>query len=596
MQNRYQRLGRNAALVESECAIRWCLFRTVCVVAVYLLTVMPQNQLFAHDAGKESFVAGDENEEGDDHGFLAHNIEVLSHLTMAEIGGDAPVSDRNNWKQVNGSDIWGWTDPETLREYALVGRSDSLAFVDVSTPTAPIYLGSLPTHTFNYLYRDVKTFGNYAYIVSDVANHGMQVFDLTRLRDLSEAPDEFWQPDAHYGRFGNAHNIVINPESGRTIAVGSNTQNGGLHFVDISEPLQPSFAGGMASIGYTHDAQAITYRGPDEEHEGREIVLAFTIDSMSIVDATTPNRPRRISRTSYEDHHYAHQGWVTEDHRFVLMNDELDEMNLHLEKPRTHVWNIEDLENPKYMGFHEGSVKAIDHNLYVRGEYVYQSHYLSGLRVLKMSDVESGQLEEVAWLDTHPTIDALSFGGVWSAYPYFDSGTIVMSDMSKGLIVARLDLPVVGDFNDDGVLGIDDLNLLEDRIALAAAADEFDLNEDGHVDELDRLAWVRDVKQTFLGDANLDGVFDSSDLVFVFQRSEYEDNIVANSRWQTGDWNGDREFDTSDLVAAFQDGGYTTGEQKKPVVLPEPMELCLLSHLVISILIRRHRRNATGGR
>ena len=87
---------------------------------------------------------------------------------------------------------------------------------------------------------------------------------------------------------------------------------------------------------------------------------------------------------------------------------------------------------------------------------------------------------------------------------------------------------------------------------------QFDLNADGQLNDLDWRTMVYDVLTTSFGDANLDGQFDSSDLVLVFQVGEYEDSLATNSTWAGGDWNGDGEFSSADIIFAFQTGGYST--------------------------------------
>ena len=99
---------------------------------------------------------------------------------------------------------------------------------------------------------------------------------------------------------------------------------------------------------------------------------------------------------------------------------------------------------------------------------------------------------------------------------------------------------------------------------------EFDLDNDGFVNEVDRDVWVQDLRGTWYGDANLDGEFDSTDLTFVFQTGEYEDQVPLNSGWQDGDWNGDGDFSSSDLVVAFADGGYEIGPRPAAAAVPEP--------------------------
>ncbi|MCA9215473.1 MAG: hypothetical protein KDB27_20550 [Planctomycetales bacterium] len=114
---------------------------------------------------------------------------------------------------------------------------------------------------------------------------------------------------------------------------------------------------------------------------------------------------------------------------------------------------------------------------------------------------------------------------------------------------------IKGDFNGDGVLDLIDVNLLSAAI-LSSQEYVFDLDNDGEVNAFDLEFLVLDLIGTVRGDANLDGVFGSDDLVSVFVFAEYEDQLELNSTWATGDWNGDGEFDSSDLVAAFQDGMY----------------------------------------
>src|SRR5690606_26347425 len=225
--------------------------------------------------------------------------------------------------------IWGWTDAETDREYALVGLSDGTAFVDVTEPTEPVYLGKLPTATVLSGWRDIKTYGHHAFVVSEAPGHGMQVFDLTRLRDVPGPPQTF-TADAHYVGAGKAHNLVINEDTGFAYIVGANEAGfpcnaGGLHIVDVRVPLTPTFAGCFDGDGYTHDAQCVVYDGPDADYTGREICMAANEDNVAIVDVTDKANPSLVAHAVYLNAAYTHQGWLTDDRRFFLVDDELDE-------------------------------------------------------------------------------------------------------------------------------------------------------------------------------------------------------------------------------------------------------------------------------
>ena len=506
----------------------------------------------------------------------SHNFEILGHVSREELGGSELIVSDEHTDTISISDLWGWTDPVTRDEYAIVTRSDSTAFVRITDPRNPLYLGSLPSENWNAFWRDVKTYGNYAFIVADEKappekdeKHGMQVFDMTRLRDLDAPPDQWWSADALYQEFNAAHNVVINPETGTLAAVaasaGSFQFSAGFHYVDISDPLNPVSAGGGGE-GYVHDAQIISYRGADEDHAGKEVAFAFNRTALSIYD--TNDSTRLISRTEYEGAAYAHQGWVTDDHRFLLMNDESDEGRFG-QPTRTHIWNIEDLDNPTHVGYHEHETEATDHNLYIHGDFAYLANYNAGMRILDISDIENANLKEVAYVDSRPDQDGTGYFGAWSTYPFFDSGTVIFSDTREGLIIGRLAIgESAGDFDQDGELDIDDVNELSQAIFDESIEERFDLNDDARVDIGDLEFWVHELKETAIGDANLDGVFGTGDLVDVFTTNEYEDAISENSTWESGDWNGDREFNSRDFLIAFQHRGFNP--TANVLAVPEP--------------------------
>lgn len=358
--------------------------------------------------------------------YPCENVDLMSFMNSPALGAAASVEY---------NDIWGWTDPLDGKEYVLLGRTDGTSFVDISDPLNPINLGFLPTHTVNSIWRDVKVNGNWAYIVAESSGHGMQVFDLTRLRNVANPPQVFTS-DAHYPNFGNAHNIVINAGVARAYAVGSNTFSGGLHIVNISNPLNPVIMGDFADDGYTHDAQVVTYNGPDAVYQGRQIAFCSNENTLTIVDVNNPVDCIQLSSQSYQNVAYAHQGWLTEDHRYFLMGDELDEINFG-GGTRTIIFDVQDLNNPVVIGQFVSSVPAIDHNMYTKGNLVYQSNYRAGLRILDMENVASGSLNEVAFFDVFPASNSNQFNGSWSNYPYFESGVVAVSHIEEGLFLLR---------------------------------------------------------------------------------------------------------------------------------------------------------------
>lgn len=385
------------------------------------------------------------NSQGKVEMFDCASTELTAFLPPSKLTHDG------HYIQMN--DIWGWTDPRTNKEWALVGRRDGSTFVDMSNATRPVAVADLPLTdgARPAAWRDIKIYKDHAYIVSDGAGpHGMQVFDLTRLRTLK--PQANGQPvkveyDYLYKEIASAHNIVINEESGYAYSVGSSaggtTCGGGLHMIDIREPKQPKFAGcfadnqtGRAGTGYSHDAQCVTYKGPDKRYKGREICIGSNENTISIADVTEKANPKALSRAGYPNVAYAHQGWLTDDHTYYYLNDEGDETGGLVTKTRTLVWNLTDLENPKLAKEHMGVEPASDHNLYIQGDYMYQANYRSGLRILNIKDRENPR--EVAFFDTAPYTDnGAGFNGAWSVYPFFKSGIIIVNSIEQGLFLVR---------------------------------------------------------------------------------------------------------------------------------------------------------------
>ena len=146
---------------------------------------------------------------------------------------------------------------------------------------------------------------------------------------------------------------------------------------------------------------------------------------------------------------------------------------------------------------------------------------------------------------------------------------------------------LLGDFNGDGMLDVVDVNALNAQISTGAADTSFDLNSDGAVDESDLQIWVKDLKNTWIGDANLDGEFNSSDFVTVFSACKFEQDTAAS--WEEGDWNGDGRFSSGDFVAAFTDAGYEQGPKPAAAAVPEPTSDAFLLLGLFALMLPRGR-------
>jgi choice-of-anchor B domain-containing protein len=359
-------------------------------------------------------------------GYPCKDVDLLAHLPLSTFGS------------FEGNDIWGWTS-STGREFALMGLTDGTGMVEVTNPASPVYLGKLPTFTVSSSWRDIKIYNDHAFIVAEASSHGMQVFDLNQL--LTAPVDSVFTETAHYDLIGNAHNIVINEASGFAYIVGTSVKgrfgcNGGLHMVNIENPISPAFAGCYGGDGYVHDAHCIIYDGPDTAYFGREICFCANEDTITIVDVTNKASPVQVSRTGYASSGYTHQGWLSEDHKYFIFGDETDELSQGI-STKTLVMDVQALGSPSLAGDYFGPTLSIDHNLYVKNGLVYLSSYTAGLRVLKIDDLSTASFTEIGFFDIYPASDSATFNGAWSVYPFFESGTVIVSGIEQGLFVLR---------------------------------------------------------------------------------------------------------------------------------------------------------------
>ena len=359
--------------------------------------------------------------------------DLIGYLSLEDLS--IPSSEGGG---LSGNDSWGWTDSEDGKEYALIGLSSHAAFVDISNPNNMKLIGVLPTATVNSSWRDIKVYDNHAFIVSEAGSHGMQVFDLTRLRDVQNPPVEF-NADTHFTEFGSAHNIVINEESGYAYVVGTNRNGpyqGGPLFINIQNPASPVSEGGFGDGGYSHDAQVVTYNGPDTDFTGKEILIGSNEDEVVIVDVSDKENPTTISTTDYSNIKYTHQGWFTEDLRYFIVGDELDEQNFG-NNTRTLIFDFNDLDDPILSFEYFSQNTSIDHNGYTLGDSYFLASYRAGMREISISDIGNQSMSEVGFFDTYPENDNANFNGVWNVYPYFESGNIIISDIEKGLFIVK---------------------------------------------------------------------------------------------------------------------------------------------------------------
>ena len=216
--------------------------------------------------------------------------------------------------------------------------------------------------------------------------------------------------------------------------------------IDIRDRLNPVYAGchleleagGYIAPGYIHDTQCVNYDGHDARYQGREICVSSAELSVLVSDVTDKENPQTVSVFEYTGNRYAHQGWFSEDKRVFFLNDELDEIrNGH--NTRTYILDMTNLEELRVDSYYQHSTLSIDHNNYVVGNRLYQANYLAGLRVLDIKEPTGSAMSEIGFFDTTPSKTEIEFDGLWSVYPWFENGKIVVSDISQGLFVLEME-------------------------------------------------------------------------------------------------------------------------------------------------------------
>jgi choice-of-anchor B domain-containing protein len=386
------------------------------------------------DAWKLLSLSGPISGHGDET-FPSKNIILSSWLPVNTFPGYS-----TSWENQSAADCWGYTSPSG-REYALLGLGWGTAVVEVTNPESPSILTTIAGP--DTLWHDVEVVGHYAYAVTDSVGVGIQVIDLS---DVDNGNATLVRNFAQGGHT-KTHTILANPDSGYLYLCGGNAAAGGMIAASTSpDPTFPTFVGTGWRNQYVHEAQIVTYtEGP---YAGREIAFLFAAGpyygssyttAFAIADVTDKENIVTLSQIAYPGMRFCHQGWLTEDRKYLYVNDELDSPgSTGVPRFLCRVFDVSDLEHPRLISTFTNGLPAVDHNEYVKGRYLYQSNYTTGLRIWDI--VDPLRPVEVAFIDTRPEDDATTYNGAWGNYPFFESGTILISDIERGLFVVKLSL------------------------------------------------------------------------------------------------------------------------------------------------------------
>jgi choice-of-anchor B domain-containing protein len=376
--------------------------------------------------------------------FPCQNVDFLSQLRLADL----------STRPGSMSNLWGFVDLDDNREYAVVGTSNATVVVEVTDPLNPREVGSVPGN--NSLWREVKilqvfdsALGRhraYAYISTEAANGGLQIIDLSNLPAsvaLANTLRDFQTSHTLYiSNVDYATNVAIPGRQAFLYVAGSNLNSGAYRIYSLADPVTPQLVtAAPAGTGYMHDSTSLYLTDSrtaqcDQGHNPCEVLVDFNESSVDLWDVTNKSAPVLLSATGYPEARYTHSGWPTEDQRFIVVHDELDEMRIGF-NTRIYTLDIDDLRAPRIQSSYSGPSTTIDHNGYTKGNRYYVSHYRRGLVVFDASDPNA--LREVGSLDTflQPAENIAEFDGAWGVFPFLPSGNVLISDIDNGLFVMR---------------------------------------------------------------------------------------------------------------------------------------------------------------
>ena len=381
--------------------------------------------------------------------FPCRGIDLQSFVSLdALLSGTVPPGTP---PAPSGSALWGFASKNDGREYAFFGTSKGAAVVDVTDPTRPVVVGSVPGLISPWREVKVYQFFNpakgrydaYGYVVSEAPGSGLQILDLTDLpKSVKLAATSTAFARAHTLSIANvdyatgAGNV---PDLPPVLYVeGSNVA--GLLAFDVSNPVAPRLIGTYFN-SYAHDIWAGVLRGDRARvcpsgSDPCEIVVNWAGDAIRVLDFSVKENPMLISRLIYLGLGFAHSGWISRDGNSLFSMDELDERNTG-QNTSVRVIDVRDWSNPQVVAVWVGTNKTIEHNGYTIGDRYFLSNYERGLTILDVSNPLSPV--ESAFFDTYPATDEANFHGAWAVYPFLPSGNILISniDGAGGLFVLK---------------------------------------------------------------------------------------------------------------------------------------------------------------
>ncbi|MCH8317248.1 MAG: choice-of-anchor B family protein [Bacteroidetes bacterium] len=316
-----------------------------------------------------------------------------------------------NPEPIHYAGCWGYTSPDS-NEYALIGAYTGTSIISIDDSTNILQVDFITGPASNW--REITVIGDHAFVVTEGTGtgEGLQVIDLSSL------PDSVSLVTTYSTTFTRAH--IISKDiyfDSNYVYVSGTTTTGGVHIIDVSNPVNPVEVGLYAPPYYIHDAHV---RG------NRLYASAFYNSTTDIVDISDKTNPTLIAQIIHQ-YPNIHSCWTTKNEKYLFVTYEQDGLY-------ARIFNIEDLNDIYEAAQYSGNLQSLVHNPYILGDYAFISHNTEGLRIVDITDPEIPV--EVGYYDTDTGASG-GFSGLWSAYPYFPSGKIIGANRSDGLYIMQ---------------------------------------------------------------------------------------------------------------------------------------------------------------
>lgn len=362
-----------------------------------------------------------------------NNMYLLKNLNLHQI----PPKYGAPWDYAA---VWGYVAPDG-KEYAILGGALGTSFFNISDSANIYEVDFFPT-TINFsdpdqgvLWKEMKVYSHYAYVVSEADTSGVEIYDLQYLPDTVLFVKKFTAP-------GHRSTHSVSQEGHYLYLNGSNASFGqGIAVLDLIDPVNPVLRGKW-NTRYVHDCRVL-----------RDTIFAMNINdgNVTVIDAGNKDSLKTISQWLNLPNPSPHNNALTSDRKYLYSTDEVGAI------PRLiKIWNIQDLTNVTQVSTWQPTniTTSIVHNVEIYGDTAVIAHYTAGVRVLDISN--PAQPSEIAWYDTYPSNNGNTYTGCWGVYK-FPSGKIAASDMKTGLYVLKVGNSVgINDYNntaDDYSLG-----------------------------------------------------------------------------------------------------------------------------------------------